>query len=99
MEIEKLTKMVEKCLEKYPETRDSDITLTLKIWKEFYGISGVINVNQLYDLPREDNIKRWRAYIQNEEGRYLPTMWEVARKRGINREVWERALGYVPKLF
>jgi len=88
-ELKKLKDQVEYCLREIPETRNSDITLTLAVWKEFHGVTGYINVGKLYDLPREDNVKRVRAKFQNELKMFLPTVWEVAKKRGIKREEWE----------
>lgn len=80
------------------EPRNSDIALTIAIWQKWYSVGtnpdSVIHLYRLFDLPREDNVKRVRAVLQNVEGKYLPTSWEVARKRGIEREKWEEALGY-----
>jgi hypothetical protein len=90
-----IKRMVEHCLEHYPKTRDSDITLMIQVWKSFHNVGDTISVVMLYDLPREDHIKRWRAKIQNEENRFLPSSWEIAKKRNIERAEWERALGYV----
>lgn len=86
---------VEKCLEFYPETRNSDITLTMAIWCEFHS-SNVFEHNgrkavylaDLMDLPREDNIKRARAEIQNVEHKFLPTSETVKKQRKINEEYY-----------
>lgn len=94
MSIKTLKKQVELVLQKDTKTRNSDIALTIELWREFYGIRDEIKVSQLYDLPREDNIKRIRAKFQNEEKKYLPTDWTIAKKRGILRKEWELALGY-----
>lgn len=59
-DIKTLKFQVEHCLKEFPETRDSDITLTIAIWKVFYpdyvrqGASGEWGVwlNDLYTLPR-----------------------------------------------
>lgn len=83
------------CLEKYPSTRNSDIDLTLKVWHEFHN-SKLIEINgreyvgvlDLFELPREDHVKRIRAKIQNEEHKFLPTSFEVVKKRKINQEIW-----------
>lgn len=80
------------------EPRNSDTALTIAIWQKWYSVGtnpdSVIHLYSLFDLPREDNVKRVRAVLQNVEGKYLPTSWEVAKKRGIEREKWEEALGY-----
>lgn len=83
------------CLIEYPETRNSDILLTQKIWKTFHysklkQFDGeyYVKVENLLDLPREDTIKRIRATIQNQEKKYLPTNIEVVKKRKINELAW-----------
>lgn len=94
--LKKLKNKTEYCLKNFPETRNSDVTLTLKIWKEFYSSmllkrekDGLIYValNSIYDLPREDNVKRIRAKF-NENGLYLTDSEEVARKRKLNMDMW-----------
>lgn len=90
-----LKNMVEDVLKRFPETRNSDIELTIRIWKEYFpsrifehrGRESA-HLIDLFDLPREDNIKRIRAVIQNVQGRYLPTVWEVAKKRGMKEQEW-----------
>jgi hypothetical protein len=104
MELRTLKKQVELALDNFPGTRNSDVELTLKVWEAFYPEKiwqfevakgrKFIEMKSLFDLPREDNIKRIRAKIQNEEGRYLPTSWEVARKRGIEEDKWRVFMGY-----
>lgn len=49
----------------------------------------MIRLADIMDLPREDNIKRIRAVIQNEEKQFLPTSWAVAKQRKINEEEWK----------
>jgi hypothetical protein len=98
----KLKDLVETMLVGIPETRNCDIRLTIEIWKRFYPDrirktltgGGGIYLDDLYDLPREDNIKRYRARFQNDENKYLPTDWKVAKRRKINEGVWREALGY-----
>lgn len=92
------------CLEKYPDTRNSDITLTIEIWKNFYAESVItarngklgLYIDDLFKLPREDNVKRIRAKIQNVEKKFLPTNPEVAKKRGWKINEWREYLGYSP---
>ena len=89
--------MVLSVLEKYPEARDSDQWLTIKIWTIYFpsmiaplkdNRPGVA-LRDIMQLPREDNVKRIRAKIQNEEHRFLPTTKAVAMQRKINEDVWE----------
>ena len=88
-ELVKLKDKVEHCLKNLPETRNSDITLTIAIWQNHHSVGSQISLSQLYDLPREDNIKRIRAKFQNEMDLYLPTDWKVAKKRRINEDKWK----------
>jgi hypothetical protein len=93
--LNRLKDQVRRTLMAYPETRNSDIALTIKIWEEFYGIRDTIQTKQLYDLPREDNVKRIRAKFceQNKQWAY-PTIWKIAQKRGIKEDEWRNVLGY-----
>ena len=100
MTLKYLKNQVESVLESNDQTRNSDITLTIEIWKAYYPhkvADGTVALNDLYDLPREDNVKRIRAKIQNEEGRFLPTNEDIRKKRGISEEKWRKWLGYAPR--
>lgn len=95
----KLTEQILFILDKIPDTRNDDVLLTLEIWKEFYSEKlldfeswQAVMLSELFQLPREDHIKRIRAKIQNDEKKFLPTSWEVAKKRQINQWVWELAM-------
>lgn len=95
-----------------PPSRNSDITLMIEVWRRFYPSllfnSGKnLDLDDLYDLPREDNIKRIRAKLSEEalkrinkgnikydEVYYLPTDDRVAARRKINEALWQKALGY-----
>mgnify|MGYP000004589549 CR=1 FL=1 len=99
----KLRDMVEAVLRDVEDTRNSDVTLTLEIWKRYYpehilntskGDKTGLFLESLYVLPREDNVKRIRAKIQNEENKYLPTIEAVRVKRKISEEAWYDYLGY-----
>ena len=91
----KLKDQVEIILKDYPKTRDSDVTLTIEIWKKFYkahikvASNGELGIylKSLYSLPKAYDIQRYRAMI-NAEGRFLPTDSRVRRKRRINEEMW-----------
>lgn len=99
-----IKEMVEACLRNIPETRNSDVTLMIAVWKRYYPQRIVkdgdnedyIWLSDLYDLPREDNIKRVRAQF-NSEGKYYPTDWKVAKARGLKEDEWRVALGYPAK--
>ena len=96
-----LKNQVEQILTKYPQARNSDQWLTLKLWAVFYPnkvrIHELTNqkyvfLNDIMDLPREDNVKRIRAVIQNEENRLLPTSLDVVKQRRINEKIWKEYL-------
>lgn len=96
--IVKLKEQVKKILIEYPETRNSDITLTIEIWKQFCNVDGILKTEQLYDLPREDNIKRIRAKFCEQGNVWaFPTEWKIAKGRGMLEDRWRQSLGY-PKL-
>lgn len=56
--------------------------------KEVDVVEKSVRLQDIMALPREDNIKRLRAKIQNEEHKYLPTTLEIAMKRRIEESVW-----------
>ena len=94
-----LKKQVEKILQDYPNTRNSDITLMIELWKQYYPQrirEERIFLMDLYDLPREDNLKRIRALF-NAKGKYWPTDLKIAVGRGIKEEQWREVLGYPRK--
>lgn len=101
--LQTLKAMVEEVLREIPATRDSDIKLTIEVWRRFYpekvhwdkdGKHYVL-LQDLYALPREDNVKRIRAHFQNDPDnpQYPPTTLEVALERGMEEQHWRRALG------
>lgn len=90
-----LKDQVKKVLIDNPETRNSDITLTIEIWKKFYSVGDNIPVGKLYDLPREDNVKRIRAkFCEQGYSWAMPTEEKIAKQRKINADIWRKALGY-----
>lgn len=103
--IKNLKQAVGDMLKENPATRNSDITLMIEIWRKHFpqrikrGSTGEEGVwlKDLYDLPREDNVKRVRAYWQNDKKLYLPTEESVAKVRGINMDEWRVAMGYPTK--
>ena len=81
-------------LKEVENNRNSDIDLMVWIWKRYYNVQDTISLKQLYDLPTQENIKRHRARIQNEEKQFLPTSWEVAKGRRWKEQEWRHLLGY-----
>lgn len=93
--------MVWSVLKHYPETRNSDITLTQMIWKLFFPqyivkIDGreYIDIQYLFRVPREDHIKRMRAKIQNVRREWLPTDLKIFVERARLSAEWKEYLGY-----
>jgi len=91
-----LKEQVEDILKTIPETRNSDIKLTLNIWVKFFpekvkivDEERYVKMKDLYDLPREDNVKRIRAKF-NEKRLYLPTNPEVLRRRRLKEQEWRQ---------
>lgn len=97
----KLKDQVEWCLKNIPSTRDSDIKLTLNIWWRFFPksikqIDGeyFVRAKDMYDLPREDNVKRIRAKF-NEQGEYLTDKPQIRKQRKQKEIEWLHDLGYI----
>ncbi len=105
MNLKTLKGQVEHTLQVHEQTRNSDIALTLALWIRFYpqfirrGKTGEEGVwlKDIFNLPREDNVKRIRAKFQNEENKYLPTDPKVREARGIAEDEWRAHLGYGTK--
>ena len=80
--MKQLKKQVETILQEDEQSRNSDIRLMMVVWSKYYpefitkikdrqgNIKHYIEFKNLYNVPREDNIKRIRAKFQNEE---IPT--------------------------
>lgn len=62
-----LTTRVANILNRYPETRNSDITLQIKYWQVYGGLtSNFVDLTRLYKLERLTSISRARAKIQKD---------------------------------
>lgn len=99
-----LEKQIRAVLALDEQSRNSDIRLTQLIWWKYYRsdiemVNGkpYVSMMSMFKLPREDNIKRIRAKIQNDQHQFLPTSAEVAKKRSWNIEEWRTYLGYENK--
>ena len=84
-------------LRDFPKSRDNDVYLTLKLWIVYYPqrldmtdpLNPTVTFKNIMDLPREEHIRRHRAIIQNEEKKFLPTSWKVAKQRKILEQDWK----------
>lgn len=96
MNLETIKGQVEWVLANKSDSRNSDVTLMVELWKRFYpkyikqGSSGEYGVwlRDLHELPLEDTIGRMRRVFQNDLLKYLPTSREVAEQRKLNMEMW-----------
>lgn len=102
----KIKSEVEQTLKAYPETANSDIDLVIKVWTTFYGqyirtgASGKQGVwlEDMHKFPSFEYIKRYRQSF-NQHGKYLPTVWKVAKQRRINEKLWREAMGHTSSTF
>lgn len=90
--IEIVRNLVLKALESNEKTRNSDKRLIESVW----GMQGFyINIPDYVCSP--ETIRRVRQQIQH-EGKYLPTIPEIARKRKIKEQTWRAYFSDNPKL-
>ncbi|MGG3800445.1 DUF3800 domain-containing protein [Metabacillus fastidiosus] len=81
-ETKHVTQRVATILNRYDETRNSDIALMIKYWETFQNHTGnSVTHKDLFKLERLTTITRARAKIQNEYKLYLPTDSKVRRYR------------------
>jgi hypothetical protein len=80
-------------LNRYPEARDSDVTLQIIYWRTFdralLSSQNMVSLGNLYRLTRLTNITRSRAKIQNEYQMFLAT--DEVRRRRVVKDAEERA--------
>lgn len=94
-----LKSKVEFILSKYPQTRNSDTQLAVKLWHVFYAgsvvyvkdLGWVLLIEKMLEIPREDHISRVRRKFQ-EMDMYLPTSKKVAEKRKLNMKIWREKM-------
>ncbi|KLV23066.1 hypothetical protein ABW02_20275 [Niallia circulans] len=85
-----LNQRVATILNRFDETRNSDIALMVKYWEIYEGHSGdIVSIKDLFKFERLTSIARARAKIQNEYKIFLPTS-EVVRKFRKSREEDEK---------
>lgn len=97
--LKNLKRCVEWVLDNYPETRNSDVLLTVQLWKSYcadYIIDKeYIKLDNIKLFPREDHIGRIRRSFQ-EKGRYIPTDRKIFDDRKIQQEFWHSAFASNP---
>lgn len=77
----------------YPDTRDSDMKLTIKYWETFqsdvYNKNVDVSVSNLFKLERLTTVARLRAKIQNEYGLFLGSETVRHKRRQKEEQVRE----------
>jgi len=94
--LNKLRDRVEYCLERYPETRNSDIDLFTRLCERFYPpferplYNWQDLATTMHQVPSLDHIARLRRKIiqQHDYAKYLPTVRAIALNRGIAEDIW-----------
>lgn len=94
--VKTLKQVIEDSMRENENCRNSDKILTVRVYRKIllskYGDSH-LNYLRLMELPPAASIKRIRAMIQNDEGKYLPTEEKTAKLRRWNNEVWQEKVG------
>lgn len=86
-----LTTRVANILNRYRESRNSDITLQIKYWQVYNGLtSNFVDLTRLYTLEKLTSLSRARAKIQNEYKLFVADD-EVRRRRKTLEEVEKEA--------
>jgi len=90
-ELRTVKERVEYILRKYPEARNSDFYLIVLYIRKFEKKLSKYIKYIPYEVIRGydglfESIRRARQYIQNTEGKYLPTDPEVLKKRRIKEQ-------------
>lgn len=85
-------------LNRYPEARDSDVTLALLYWRHFGNLpsEAVISQSDLYTLERMTTLVRARAKIQNEYRLFQPTEGVRRRRLHLSERVKEEQVADRP---
>lgn len=81
-ETKHVTQKVAAILNRYDETRNSDVALMIKYWQIYQNHNGdAVSHQDLFKLERLTTIARARAKIQNEYKLFLPTVEKIRRYR------------------
>jgi len=86
-------------LEDNEESRNSDATLVIELYKRFYYMQDPVRLEKLLDIMRYCNpydITRYRQKF-NSQGRYLPTSEKVIKARRLKVDDMREDLGYQTK--
>jgi len=96
-EKDKVRNRVERLLEEDERTRNDDLWLIYKIWRQESKV--FIPFEDFQTLTSAETVRRMRAFIQNEEKKFLPTDPKVRIKRRINEESWRTWLRFAKEKY
>ena len=93
-----IEKRVAIVLNRFPETRDSDIKLMLRYWEQFEGYDGgAIHPADLFDWARLPSLIRARARIQNQFNLFQASLDIRKRRKKLSEEEYQKALDTVER--
>lgn len=84
--------LVEDILERSPDCRDDDMLLLLEVWKA-QGVLIDLDRVELDVMFSAESITRARRRVQNFDGKFPPTTYAVAKRRGLNEELLREHYG------
>ena len=84
--------LVESVLERDSLTRDDDKLLLFDVWKA-QGVEIDLDHIEIETMFNAESITRARRKIQNNEGKFPPTSYAVAKRRGINEDLLREHYG------
>ncbi|HTK72551.1 MAG TPA: hypothetical protein VL331_08655 [Croceibacterium sp.] len=76
-------------LNHYPDTRDSDTVLLIRLWSTFhpdYVAGRSVSFDDLAKLPSAQSVSRWRAKIQNEYRLYQASDAVAEYRRSLRKD-------------
>lgn len=96
MEIRNLKQKVRTTLERYPHTRNCDDQLVIYLCKDYFPhyLPHLDFILGFLKEVKTSAVERFRRQIQNDDKEFIPTVEEVAIKRGWEEEKWRDRLGY-----
>ena len=84
--------LVESVLSRDESCRDDDKLLLFEVWKA-QGVDVDLDNVEIETMFNAESITRARRKIQNNEGKFPPTSYAVAKRRGINEDLLREHYG------
>ncbi|MCY8909126.1 hypothetical protein P8907_03660 [Bacillus atrophaeus] len=98
-ETKTLPQKVGALLNKFEDTRNSDITLLIRYWRTYHNFTGdTLSIKRLYEYEKLTSVARARAKIQNEFKLFLPNEKVRQYRRGLEEQHKEFELLNKPEL-